>query len=313
MRCSRHARIVTAIALLTLVAGLLAGCSHGSGSATSGAGTQSDNALAAMPSASAAAGGGKEAAAAPAGAPAAAGADAAQLLADRSVIFTAAITVRTGDIGKAVAAVRRVAADAGGLVYDEQVDLTPKEAGKPGNASATVTLKVPPATLDAVLDAVGKVGTEESRSKSSDDVTSKVVDVNARIQAAQASISRLTELLSHAGNVSDLLAVENQLSSRDAQLESLEQQQKTLQAQTSQATITAHLEATPPVVLAAHAAKTPGFLRGLVGGWHAFVTTVSALLTALGAVLPFVIVVGVAAIVALFIRRRLRARRPQES
>ena len=314
---SRYTQMVVATALLTLAAGLLAGCSHGSGSASSSAGALSDNAVAAMPSASA--GGGKEAASA--GAPAAAGAaaagaDAAQLLADRSVIFTASITVRTEDIGKAVGAVRQVAADAGGLVYDEQVDLTPKETGKPGNASATVTLKVPPAKLDAVLDAVGKVGTEVSRSKNSDDVTSKVVDVNARIQAAQASISRLTELLSHAGNVSDLLAVENQLSSRDAQLESLQQQQKTLQAQTSQATITAHLEATPPVVLAAHAAKAPGFLRGLVGGWHAFVTTVSVLLTALGAVLPFVIVVGVVAIVTVLIRlirRRLRTRRPQES
>ena len=313
MRRSKYARMIVAATLVTLAAGLLAGCSHGSGSANSSAGAQSDHGIAAMPSASATAGGKAATAAAPAGAAAAAGVDAAQLLANRSVIFTASITVRTGDIGKAVGAVRRVAADAGGLVYDEQVDLTPKETGKPGNASATVTLKVPPAKLDAVLDAVGKVGTEVSRSKSSDDVTSQVVDVNARIQAAQASINRLTELLGHAGNVSDLLAVENQLSSRDAQLESLELQQKTLQAQTSQATITAHLEATPPVVLAAHAAKTSGFLRGLVGGWHAFVTTVSALLTALGAVLPFIVVVGVVAIAALLIRRRLRARRPQES
>jgi hypothetical protein len=319
MRPNFSARLVPPAALLTVAvgvaAGLLAGCTqnHGPASSSSAGLAQAQGDLASGgkaarpgPSASQAGTGGQAAAAGAGGAP---------LLSNRNIIFTASITVRTGDIAKAVDAVSRIAADADGLVYDEQVDLTPKESGKPGSvgrASATVTLKVPPPKLDAVLDAVGGIGTEVSRTKSSDDVTSKVVDVDARIQAARASIARLTDLLAHAGNVSDLLAVESQLSSRDAQLESLEQQQKTLQAQTSQATVTVRLQATPPVVLAAHEATTPGFLRGLVGGWHAFAKTVSALLTATGAVLPFAVVLGALAAAVLIVRRRLH-RHPQES
>ncbi len=235
------------------------------------------------------------------------------VLVNRSVIVTASITVRTDDIHKAVNAVETVAGEKGGVVYAEDVDLTPKQSDEPGNASATVTVKVPTANADETLDAIAKIGTEVARSKDSQDVTTKVVDVNARIDAARASIARLTELMNHAGSVADLLSVENQLSQRDADLESLEQQQDSLKAQTSSATITVHLEATPPVVAAAHVSHKPGFVRGLVGGWHAFTATASAFFTGLGAALPFLAVVGVLAAAIFFGRRKLRARRPQES
>lgn len=229
------------------------------------------------------------------------------LLANRSVIYTADITVRAANIKTAVAAVENLVSKRGGVVYSEQVDLTPKDPQNPGDASATVTLKVPPGELANTLDAVSHVGTEISRTENADDVTSKVVDVNARINAAKTSIARLTDLLSHTGNVADLLNVENELSQRDADLESLEQQQKALAAQTSQATITVHLQATPPVAKVVEKPKKThvfGFLRGLRGGWHAFTATVSAIATAIGALLPFLIVLAIVAIAVLFGRRR---------
>lgn len=262
-----------------------------------------------MPPGSAAAGAGQATAgkAAPAAQP---------LLANREIIYTADITIRSENIDEAVQQVESRATEAGidGVVYAEQVDLTSKDPNNPGNASATITLKVPPENLQKALDAIGKVGTEVSRTEGSNDVTEQVIDVNARINAANASIARLTDLLNHQGSVADLLNVESQLSQRDSDLESLEQQQKSLAAQTKSATITVHLQAAPPVVKATAVKKTHtfGFLRGLRGGWHAFTKTASAIATALGALLPFLIVLVVLAI-AVFIGRRRRHRRPQES
>jgi hypothetical protein len=237
------------------------------------------------------------------------------LLANRDIIYTADITIRTDNIDDAVRQVEARAAESGGVVYAEQVDLTSKDPNNPGNASATITLKVPPENLRQTVDAIGKIGTQVSRTEGSDDVTEKVVDINARIDAARVSIARLTELLNHQGTVADLLNVENQLSQRDSDLESLEQQQKSLAAQTKSATITVHLQAAPPVVKATTVKKTHtfGFLRGLRGGWHAFTKTVAAIATGVGAVLPFLIVVVVAAVAAIVGRRRMRRRRPQES
>jgi len=238
------------------------------------------------------------------------------LLANRDVIYTADITVRATNIKQAVSSVESLVGNHGGVVYAEQVDLTPKDPENPGDASATITLKVPPDQLSATLTDVSDVGTEVSRNENSDDVTSKVVDVNARIDAANASIARLTDLLNHTGSVADLLNVESDLSQRDADLESLEQQQKALKAQTSQATITVHLVATPPVAKVAPPVKKAhvfGFLRGLRGGWHAFTAAVSGVATALGALLPFLIVLAIIGIAVLVGRRRFaRARHSGE-
>jgi len=315
----RHIRSIPAVLAITAALALLAtGCTSSKGSAKSAgpgnlarAGSAGvagvDNAhappVSAAPSAAAA------------GGSSAGGSNTPPLLANRDVIYTADITVRAANIDDAVNQVETTADTEGGVVYAEQVDLTPKDPNNPGTASATITLKVPPEKLQETLDAVGKVGTEVSRTENSDDVTQKVVDVNARIQAAQTSIARLTDLMAHQGSVADLLNVENQLSQRDSDLESLEQQQKALKDQTSSATITVHLVAAPPVstaVVTKHA-HTFGFLRGLRGGWHAFTKTVAAIATAFGALLPFVIVLAVLALAFFIGRRKLRGRRAQES
>jgi len=257
-------------------------------------------------SAAAAAGGGSSGRIAPAAQP---------LLAGRDVIYTADITVRATSIDNAVEQVETLADTYGGVVYAEQVDLTPRDPDNPGTASATITLKIPPENLQKTLDAIGKVGTEVNRTENSDDVTEKIVDVNARIDAARASIARLTDLLVHQGTVADLLNVEDQLSQRDSDLESLEQQQKSLAAQTKSATITAHLQAAPPVIKPTKTKQTHtfGFVRGLRGGWHAFTKTVAAIATGIGAVLPFLIVLAVIGVALIIGRRKLRGRRPQES
>jgi hypothetical protein len=248
---------------------------------------------------------------APASAPAGAGsgADTTQTpLTGRSVIFTADITVRTTDIKAAVGTVTQIAQGQEGAVFAEQVNLASKDASNPGSASATMTLKVPPNALQGVLDQIGKVGTELSRNENASDVTAQVVDVNSRITAANASLARLRELFQHAGNVTDLANVENDIAQREADLESLEAQQRTFAAQTAEATITVNLVATPavaPVVPTVKKAHVVGFVRGLHGGWHAFTKSVSAIAQAVGALLPFLIVLAVLGIGAYLLRRRL--------
>jgi Domain of unknown function (DUF4349) len=271
--------------------------------------------FAAAPASAAAPAAASSAAAAPAAeppgsAPAGAGADTTQTpLTGRSVIFTADITVRTTDIKAAVAAVTQIADGRAGLVFAEQVNLATKDPGTPGSASATMTLKVPPDTLQqGILDQIGKVGTELSRDENASDVTAQVVDVKSRVAAAQDSLTRLRQLFQHAGNVADLATVENEIAQREADLESLEAQQRTFTAQTDEATITVNLVATPavaPVVPPVKKAHVVGFVRGLRGGWHAFTRSVSAIAQAVGALLPFLIVLAVLGIVALYIRRRM--------
>lgn len=230
-------------------------------------------------------------------------------LTGRQVIFNADITVRATDIRAAVDKVKLLAKANDGVVFGEQEQLASKDPQSPGQASATIVLKVLPLQFESTLDQVGRVGTELSRTEHADDVTAQFTDVNARIGAAQDSLIRLRQLFQHAGNVADLASVEAQIAQREADLEALEGQQRVLTSQTAQATITVNLVEAPPVVPKAAVVKKAhvlGFWRGLRGGWHAFTKTVSGLGTALGALLPFLIVVLVAGLIVVAIRRKGR-------
>jgi hypothetical protein len=47
-----------------------------------------------------------------------------------------------------------------------------------------------------------------------------------------------------------------------------------------------------------------GFIGGLAAGWHGFLTSLRVVLTALGAVLPFVLILGIPLVLALRLARR---------
>ncbi|NUR97962.1 MAG: DUF4349 domain-containing protein, partial [Kribbellaceae bacterium] len=52
--------------------------------------------------------------------------------------------------------------------------------------------------------------------------------------------------------------------------------------------------------------KETGFVAGLKGGWHAFTAVFSALATALGALLPFLILLAIIALPLWRYRHKLR-------
>jgi hypothetical protein len=327
MRHFKGSRITTVIGVTAVLAILTAGCSSSekrsasAPAAATTAGSAAGDDLTDVPAS--APGGAVAAAPSSAAAPAAAASSAPAapaaggtgqtvsqpLLTGRQVIFTADITVQTKDIKTAVDQVTQIANSQGGVVFGEQVNLASKDPNNPGAASATVTLKVPPDTLEqGILDQIGRLGTELSRNETASDITAQVVDVNSRIAAAQDSLTRLRQLFQHAGNVADLATVENEIAQREADLESLEAQQRTFAAQTAQATITVNLVATPkvaPVVAPVKKAHVVGFVRGLRGGWHAFTRTVTGITTAVGALLPFLIVLLLLGLAAFIVRRRL--------
>lgn len=194
----------------------------------------------------------------------------------------------------------------GGYVSGEQ-DLMP-----PGGSSPQVTLqlKVPSARYGAVLARLAALGRQLSESQHATDVTQRVADVGSRVASARAAIRQLRALLRKAGSVSALLSVQNEINTQESNLEALLAQQRALARQTSYATVTlvliGHRQPTPVQHKKEH---VPGFLAGLRAGWHAFALAVGWLLTALGSLLPFLILAAALAAIAIAIRRRLGRRR----
>ncbi|RDG33251.1 DUF4349 domain-containing protein, partial [Streptomyces corynorhini] len=167
----------------------------------------------------------------------------------------------------------------------------------------------PQDAYDAVLTELAGTGKLVARTSSAKDVTDQVVDVNSRVASQRASVARVRELMDRATRLSDVVALEGELSTRQADLESLLARQASLKDRTTLATITLRLSEAP-VRRAEGKDDAPGFLDGLGGGWGALVATVRWIAVVIGAVAPFVAVSALLfALWRLLVRGRFPRRR----
>ena len=218
------------------------------------------------------------------------------------IIRTASLTVQVKDVPKALDEARTTTENAGGYVGNETTT-----RDEDGHEHTRVVLRVPVDRYAEVLAELEGAGKLMERSAKAQDVTDQVVDVESRIKSQRASVARIRELMDQATKLSDVVTLEGELSSRQADLEALLAQQASLKDRTSLATITLSLSERP-VKKAAAKDDDPGFLDALAGGWNAFVTMLRWLAVAFGALLPFA---AVAALIVLLWLKVLRPRLPR--
>ena len=223
----------------------------------------------------------------------------ARIVPDRALIRTADLSVTVGSVSEQAARATQIATAAGGEVYSDQRD----NGGTPDQSTADITFKVPPNTLETVLDQLANLGQEKSRHSSTEDVTEQVADVESRVRSAKASLARLRALYDRAGSIAEITSLETELSQREADLESLQARQRGLAQQTAQATISLHLRGTAAAAPVAATAPS-GFWSGLKHGWHIFAVSAGWLFTALGATLPFLALAALVGYGVWWVRRR---------
>ena len=220
--------------------------------------------------------------------------------ADRSIVVTGTVTITAQKPLDAADKAVSIVEAAGGRI-DGRTENAPTDRDQ---GSATLVLRIPADKLTPTLDALKKLGRADQVSINATDVTTQTQDLGARIDALRASITRLLELESKATDTTNLIAIETAISDRQGELESLEAQQRGLTDQISMSTITLDLRsdaAAPPV-------KPADFWSGLGTGWSAFVAFWAGLLVVFGVLLPWLLFLGVAAVVTVLIVRLVRRR-----
>jgi hypothetical protein len=245
----------------------------------------------------------------------------ADSVAQRSVVRRAELVVELADPRSQAATVRRIAIASGGYVEQESIHGGPTPPPVPASGPATaggsaaqapgtafLVLRVPVEALDDVTDRVADLGEVTLRAGSAEDVTEQLVDLESRVATQRASIERLEALLGEAARLRDVLAIEAQLTARQAELESLLARQEAVTGQADLATLSVTLT-TPATVVE----EGSGFVAGLAAGWDAFQRTLVLALTGLGAALPFLAVIVVVAIPLAVIVRRWRRRSAVEA
>jgi hypothetical protein len=218
---------------------------------------------------------------------------------EQQVITSAYVDIRVSDVSESLDALKAAISAYDGTIANEA--LTQYD----GDQQATLTARIPQANLSAFLEDIDAVGQVESRSINSTDVTMQVVDVQARLDALEASLTRLRALQAQADTIADLVAIEAELANRQAERDSLVSQLEYLSDQVAMSTVNFTLLPEVSVGVA-----EPDFIRGLSNGWNALLGLGAGFITAIGFALPFLIVaamIGALIGVILGVRRRRKA------
>jgi len=228
-------------------------------------------------------------------------ADRATEPAERAVISTGTVSLRSKDVAEARREVQRVVDAQGGDITDENTETD--DAGT--TSYSRLVVRVPSAKFSAAMLALEEAAELRSSTRGAEDVTTQVIDTDVRVRAQQASLKRVELLLSRAQSLKDIIWIESQLTSRQAELDSLTSQQAWLRDQTTFSTITVDITAIKEKKKVEKEETAAGFLVGLEGGMKALGASASAIATVVGALLPFAILLLVLGFpVWLLLRRR---------
>jgi hypothetical protein len=215
----------------------------------------------------------------------------------RSIIYRGSISVRVKDVNAAAGEATGIATTYGGFIGADN------RTSDGGAGSATMQLRVPADKFGTAVDRLSKLGTEEHREINTEDVTEETVDLDARIAVQQARVDSGRKLLAQAKSLNDLVMLEKEVATRESDLASLQAKKRRMADLTALSTITVTFLG-PQAVVPAEKDEPPGFLSGLASGWHALLASLRVLLTVLGALLPWVIALGLPAWAVLYALRR---------
>ncbi|MBG6239205.1 hypothetical protein IWX78_002184 [Mycetocola sp. CAN_C7] len=220
---------------------------------------------------------------------------------ERSVISSASMSLTSNAPVAAADAAVEIVLDVDGHV-DSRTDIPTDENQQ---EAAQLVLRVPSDDLDETLLELKTVGELVRSSLSQTDVTTEVADLDARITALETSVGRLLTLISQATTTADLIDLESALSQRQAELDGLTAQRESLGDLVDFATVEVYITAP-----AAVAGAAPGdFWGGVVVGFQSLLAFIGGLLVVMGVLIPWLIPVGLLAVLIWWLVRR-RDRRP---
>ena len=221
----------------------------------------------------------------------------------RDVVKTASMIVTVANTSEAADKAAVMVEDAGG-----RVDSRTEDAGsEQGLARTSIVLRVPVEKLDGVVRELKTLGTVQTAETRSEDVTAQRVDMDARIKALQTSVDRLLAIMRDAKDPEALIAAEDALSQRQADLDSLRAQRDALGDRIAYSTV--------DVTFVAETVGGPvpeqyqGFFGQVERGWDALVSVARNLWLLFGLLLPWLVVLVVAAGIGYGLLRLVKARR----
>jgi hypothetical protein len=155
--------------------------------------------------------------------------------------------------------------------------------------SGHLVLRVLPQNLKPLLDHVNKVGNVVTQNAESEDKTTTVIDVEAKIKNLTELRNRLrTMLTTRTGSLKDVVEVERELSRAQSELDSLVASRKALAHETEKVAVSIDFRPKPSIV-------ETGAFAPIVSAWHAmgsvFASSLAAVITFIVVAIPWLVLI----------------------
>ena len=226
---------------------------------------------------------------------------AAPAVAEKKIIRTAGMTIKTQRYDEALAALENACIGQGGWIESTSENTNSYS----GLRTAYLTLRVPQEALDTFLDGTEGLGRVISRNESAQDVTASYQDTRTRLDTQLALMERLQALITESGDLSDLLALESQIAETQYQIDSLQTSLNRTDRQVSYSTVNITLQEEKVAELTD---TTVSFGERIVSAVQVGLESLAGFLgdtvVFLVAALPFIAIVAVVVIAVKLIKRR---------
>lgn len=165
-----------------------------------------------------------------------------QVTQERLIIRTANMSLVVTDTEEALDLISRMAEENGGWVVNSSV-YQYNATAKTGN----ITIRVPSSGFNSAMEALRNMAVEvRQESTTGQDVTEEYVDLSARLENLEVTADRVRGFLSEADTVEEALAVNQELSRLESEIEAMKGRLQYLSQSASFSTITVDL--TPDIV-----------------------------------------------------------------
>jgi hypothetical protein len=201
-----------------------------------------------------------------------------------------ALSVKSGEFDSKLAAVRALVQLEQGYIAGTDAQTSPSNPNEQIR-SGVVSFMVPAAKFDDAISQLSQLGKVQNIHISGNDVSAQYVDLQARLGNLEAQRNAMLALLARAQQISDIIAVQNQLGQITQQIEQLKGQISYIERNTAFSTISVSLTevGVPPQT---RPVDSWGFASALSDAAHNFVTTINYVITGLGAIGPLVVLLG---------------------
>jgi hypothetical protein len=223
--------------------------------------------------------------------------------ATQKLIRTGEVRIQVRDVPTALRVTDSIARSQEALVADSRTS-----QDEEGKRSAEVVLRVPSQSFASVLQALRTIGTVQSESIATQDVTKEYTDLETRLAVKEQTVARLRGLLdTRTAKLADVLEVERELGRAVAELERMKGERRYLDQQIALSTLRVSLfERVPSRITQI----TQPISEALRSAMRVLGTSVGALVYLVVALAPW----GLVALGIAWLARRLRRRfRPGSS